>query len=75
MMREREARISSSWRLRSVTSIPDEQHERRLAQRDVGDRVAVQAITMLSPSALRHCVSRSALATPLAADAIAIRAR
>ena len=75
MMRVREARISSSWRRRSVTSTPERSTSEvsRPVTSSIG--VARHAITTCSPFALRQRVSRSMLATPFAADAIAIRAK
>ena len=75
MMRVRDARISSSCRLRSVTSMPESSTSdaSRPVTSSIG--VAVHAITMWSPLALRQRVSRSTLGTPFAAEAIAIRAK
>ena len=75
MMRVRDARISSSCRLRSVTSMPERSTSdaSRPVTSSIG--VAVHAITMWSPFALRQRVSRSTLGTPFAAEAIAIRAK
>ena len=60
MMRAREARISSSWRLRSVTSMPESSTSDAWRPVTSATGVAVHAITTARPSA--HCQRRLALA-------------
>jgi hypothetical protein len=71
-IRLREARTSSSWRFRSVTSAPERRTRAAPHWSRIG--VAVHATVRSRPSRVSQRDSRSVCGTPLAAPAIAIRA-